>query len=376
MKAFAIALPTLTLYWVLQFALISTQTLHERTVGTSTIIARISPPWPDPSGIAVSRNGHRVFLGFPRDPYNHATCALAELLPNGDIIPFPDKALSAPSKKPYAEWIVSPNGIYMDRDDVLWIADDGKREGIPGVPPGAAKVVGIDIATGIVVRTIVIPPDIMTNDTRLNDLCVDTAHGVIYIANSGFENRSSLIVLNVASGRGREVLLNHWTTKPDPGFLVFLEGVPKVLGVDKFPSGGVDGITLSADGRTVYWTINSARRLYSIPTRLLSNFTASERDLERAAIFEGEHPPCDGITTDESGNIYFGAVEHESIVKRSPNGRYEVVAHDAANFVWPDGLAYRDGYVYATMGQWNRLGVFNAGVDLRKPPYLVVKIKV
>jgi hypothetical protein len=34
------------------------------------IVAAIMPPNPDPSGIAVSREG-RVFLGFPRHADNH-----------------------------------------------------------------------------------------------------------------------------------------------------------------------------------------------------------------------------------------------------------------------------------------------------------------
>jgi len=43
---------------------------------------------------------------------------------------------------------------------------------------------------------------------------------------------------------------------------------------------------------------------------------------------------------------------------------------------WPDGLFYSNGYLYVTLGQWNRLPGFNDNKDLREPPYLVGRIKV
>ena len=100
-----------------------------------------------------------------------------------------------------------------------------------------------------------------------------------------------------------------------------------------------------------------------------------EKQIEDAVKYEGERPACDGLAEDEKGNIYFGAFEQQSIIKRNTNGDFSLLSHDKDNFVWPDGLAYRNGYVYVTLGQWNRLPSFNDGKDLRKPPYLVVKIK-
>ncbi|MCD8317443.1 MAG: hypothetical protein LUC45_00645, partial [Paraprevotella sp.] len=42
------------------------------------MVARIMPPNPDMSGIAITPDG-RIFLGFPRHADNHDGCALAEL---------------------------------------------------------------------------------------------------------------------------------------------------------------------------------------------------------------------------------------------------------------------------------------------------------
>ena len=94
-----------------------------------------------------------------------------------------------------------------------------------------------------------------------------------------------------------------------------------------------------------------------------------------AAKYEGEHPACDGLAEDKNGNIFIGAFEQQSIIRRSGDGTFHLLAHDTKNFVWPDGLTYRNGKVYVTLGQWNRTDNFNGGKELRVPPYLVVKIK-
>ncbi|MFC3352411.1 L-dopachrome tautomerase-related protein [Sphingobacterium zeae] len=360
-------------------ALLSISNLIAMAQKNYEVIARISPPDPDMSGIAVSSN-NRVFLGFPRHADNHKEFALAELV-NGKPVPFPNKEYVYPSSKPYSEWLVSPHGMYMDKNDVLWILDDGKRSGQKKIPEGAAKVVAIDTKSKNIVYSLVIGKPVLSDDAHYNDLRVDLTHGekgTVYIANSGFGERYSLVVIDVATGKCREVLLNHSTTSPEPGFMGFLEGKPLVYDPKKqhFPIGGADGVALSPDSKTLYWTTITGRKLYSLPTALLSDANVSNQKIADAVKYEGEHPACDGLAEDENGNIYFGAYEQQSIIQRLPDGNYKLLAHDTENFVWPDGLAFKNGYVYVTLGQWNRLASFNDGKDLRKPPYLVVKIKV
>lgn len=343
------------------------------------VIARITPPDPDMSGIAVSSD-NRVFLGFPRHADNHKEFALAELV-NGKLFPFPNKEIVYPSEKPYNEWLVSPHGMYIDKNDVLWILDDGKRAGQKKIPEDAAKVVAVDIHSKKILHTLLISKPVLSDEAHYNDLRIDLTHGkkgTVYIANSGFGERYSLVVIDVDSGRCREVLLNHYSTAPELGFMGFLEGKPHIYDFKNqtFPNGGVDGIALSPDSKKVYWTTITGRRLYSLNTDLLSDFNVPDRQLADSIKYEGEHPACDGLAEDENGNIFFGAFEHQSIIQRSSDGKYKLLAHDAENFVWPDGLAYRNGFVYVTLGQWNRLPGFNYGKDLRKPPFLVVRIPI
>lgn len=342
------------------------------------IIAKVMPPDPDMSGIAVNSQ-NRVFVGFPRHADNHSNFSLAELK-NGKLIPYPNKDYVFPSNRQYQDWLVSPHGMYMDKNDILWVLDDGKRAGIKTIPFGAAKIVGIDTHNNKVLKTVDIPKNILADDAHYNDLRIDLSHGkegTIYIANSGFGEHYSLLVIDIASGRGREVLRNHYSTSPKMNFMGYLEGKPLVYNFkhQTFPNGGADGIALSPDDSKLYWTAITGRELYSLPTKLLSDSNTSNQDLELAVKDEGQRPACDGLAEDEKGNIYFGSFEQQSIVKRNLDGQYTLLAHDKDNFVWPDGLAYQNGYLYVTLGQWNRLSGFNGGKDLRKPPYLIIKIK-
>ena len=349
-------------------------------VGKTEFIASINSPNPDPSGIAVSSD-NRVFLGFPRHADNHAEFALAELV-DGQLVPFPNKEFVVPASKPYADWLVSPHGMYMDKNDVLWVLDDGKRAGIAEIPEGAAKVVAIDIKSKKILHNVIIPKTILRSTAHYNDLRVDLSHGksgTVYIVNSGFGKDYSIVVLDVATGKAKEVLKNHFSTSPEPGFMAFLEGDPRVMEGDNksFPNGGADGISISPDEKTIYWTAISGRNLYSLPTEILSDFSKTEQETEDAVVFEGQHPACDGLAEDEAGNIYFGAFEQQAIVKRlAGKNSYRLISHDKENYVWPDGLAYRNGFLYVTLGQWNRLAGFNNGTDLRIPPYLIAKIKI
>jgi sugar lactone lactonase YvrE len=339
------------------------------------VVAQISDP--DPSGIVVSRDG-RIFLGFPRHAVDHNKATLAEYK-DGKLIPFPNAALSLPSDAPAADRLVSVHGMTTDSENRLWLIDDGKTAG-QSIPPGGAKVVGFDLPTGNVVGKALLAPPVLRPDSHMNDLRVDLTHGAegtAYITDSSFGTSPALVVVDLATGKARRVLANNSSTQAEPGFMTFLQGRPLVYDPahPSFPVGGADGITLSTDSKRLYWTALTGRRLYSIATDLLADARVSDEKLAAAVVDEGERPACDGLATDSSNRIYFGAFEQDSIVRRNPDGRFERVARDP-RIVWPDALFATDTYLYATLGQWNRLPGFNNGRDLRRPPYLVIRIRI
>lgn len=330
-----------------------------------------------PSGIAVAPSG-AVFVGFPRHADDHAGPTLGKL-EAGMVVPFPDPAMSLPSTRPASSRLVSVHGMTTDAHGRLWVIDDGKRARHP-IEDGGAKVVGFDPETGAVVASIVLRPPVLLSDSHMNDLRVDLTHGeggTAYVTDSSFGAHPALVVVDIATGRQHRVLATHRSTQPEPGFVANLEGRPLRYEANHptFPIGGVDGLTLSADSARLYYAPLTSRRLYSIATDVLARWDATDSELEAAVVNEGEKGFADGLASDADDNIYVTDAEHDSIVRRAHDRRLDVLARDP-RIVWPDGIFATRDHVYVTLGQWNRLPAFNDGTDLRKPPYLLVRIPI
>ena len=83
----------------------------------------------------------------------------------------------------------------------------------------------------------------------------------------------------------------------------------------------------------------------------------------------------DGLESDTSGCIYSTNYEHNSILRRSSDGKWETIAHDP-HLLWPDTLSLStDGYLYITANQLHRQARFHRGQDLRKKPYTLFRIQ-
>lgn len=330
------------------------------------------------SGVVVTPGG-RMFLTLPRAGVNHTDPSLVEII-NGQPVAFPDTAHTVPSGKPLAEWLVSPLGLTLS-GNTLWVLDEGKRAGIDAIPADSAKLVAIDIPSRQVVKTILINKPQLRDTQQLNDLRVDVHHGAqgtVYISNNGFSKPdSSLLVVDIASGSVRELFRDQPQVSPAPGYMTWVEGKPHAYSVDHptMPQGGVNGIELSPDGKTLYWTIPTNANTYSLPTALLSDPKQTEADLAKAIHFEGQAASNGGITVDDHGTLYYGDAAHHAIVAKNTQGQFSLVAQDP-RLIWPDGLYYRKGYLYVSVGQWQRAPGLNGGKDLRKAPYEVLKIKV
>lgn len=330
------------------------------------------------SGVVVTAD-NRLFLTVPRVGLNHTDPSLVEIV-NGKPLAFPDLAHTVPSGTPLADWLVSPLGLTL-AGNTLWVLDEGKRAGIEGIPAGSAKLVAIDIASRKVIKRIPFDKPFLRDTEQLNDLRVDPTHGAqgtVYISNNGFSKPdSSLIVVDIASGKMRELFHDQPEVSPAPGYMTWVEGQPHSYSDDKpsMPQGGVNGIELSPDNQTLYWTTPTNPNYYSLPTQVLSDFSRSEAQVRQAIHFEGQTASNGGITVDEQGRLYFGDASRYAIVSRDKAGQFSRVAQDG-RLIWPDGLYYRKGYLYVSIGQWQRAPGLNGGHDLRKPPYEVLKIKV
>ena len=137
------------------------------------------------------------------------------------------------------------------------------------------------------------------------------------------------------------------------------DGAPKPFRV------AADGIALSPDGRTLYFSVLSGRHLRAVPTEMLRDPSVDEGKLAKAVVDLGLKGASDGLAADAEGRVYGGDYEHDAI-RRLANGRWQTIARDP-RILWPDTLSIgADGYLYFTANQLERQPAFHEGRDLRQ----------
>lgn len=133
---------------------------------------------------------------------------------------------------------------------------------------------------------------------------------------------------------------------------------------------------MSADGETFYFTPNSGRILYSVPTALLRSQTATS-DLQAAASISnyGEKGQSDGMETDSNNIVYFGVNEANGIYTYDPQAMSLGLLTRDPRICWSDTLAVSfDGYLYFTVNQYHLAPVWQGGIDKRKTPYVLYRV--
>lgn len=350
------------------------ETLDRSLIPVGTLQEVAAFDGPGPSGIVVTPQG-RTFVGFPRHAIDHTGMTLGELV-DGKLQPYPSPQVSKPSSLSDAQRLISVHGMTLDSRGRLWLIDDGKRAGHDGIAPGAAKVVGIDLTSNTIVSSIVLK-DALRQDSHMNDLRIDLSHGAqgtAFVADSSFGESPALVVVDLATGKQRRVLANDPSVLPQKDFVTQLDGTPMRYQGAKtaFPHGGVDSLALTPDNTRLYYSPLTSRHLWSLPTAALADFSLDDKQLAQQIRDEGEKVMTDGMDIDRQGRLYLTDAEHHQILRRWPDGHFDVVLRDP-RLVWPDGLFVAGNSVYVTLGQWDRLG---KSFDTREPPYLLIRTPI
>lgn len=331
-----------------------------------------------PTGVTVAPNG-RIFVNFPRWG-DDVPFTVAEVR-GGKTVAYPDPAINRGDAADPATTLISVQSVVADARNRLWVLDTAA----PGFKPpvaGGAKLVAVDLATDKVVRTIVLPTDVVLPTTYVNDVRFDLGQGkegVAYITDSSLSGPGGIIVVDLATGTALRRLSGHPSTSPDPDFQPVVEG-EKLMA--RPPNGAPapfrvasDGIALSADGQTLYYCALSSRHLYAVPTALLRDASVSEAELAAAVTDLGEKGASDGLEADDKGRVYASDYENNSI-HRLADGQWTTIAQHP-RMLWPDTLSIgTDGYLYFTANQLHRQPGFHEGRDLRQKPYELLRVKI
>ena len=321
------------------------------------------------TGVTVSPGG-RMFVNFPRwsDKYLNA---VVEILKDGSTRAYPDEFWNRWDKKPEnaSKQFVCVQSVVADDQNTLWIVDPASPL-IAGVVPGGAKVVRVDLRTNKVTRIYTFGPDVVKQNSYLNDIRIDNRQGFAYMTDSG---PGGIVVLNIKTGKAHRVLDGQPSVKPEQGVSISVNGKP-VLGPDgKPPQFASDGIALSHTGDYLYWQALTGATLYRIRTKLLQN----END-PNAAVSGIEKVtktfPVDGIWMDAQDRIYLSNI-NESAVYRWAGGKMEKLVSDP-KLVWPDTFSQGpDGTMYITASHISDSPQYNHGKSTRTMPYAVFQFR-
>lgn len=333
-----------------------------------------------PTGVTVTETG-RIFVNFPH--WGDDVPFTVGEIRDGKVVAYPDAAINKEDPKDPAKGLISVQSVVADGQGRVWLLDTAAPN-FAAPKAGGAKLVAVDLASNKVVKTLVFPANVILPSTYVNDMRFDFRsgkEGTVYVTDSSVSGPGAIIVMDIASGKATRRLSGAKSTSVDPEFKPVVEGQAAL--VSKGPDGkpktmGVasDGIALSADGKTLYFSALSSRHLFAVPTEMLRDASVSEAQLNAAVKDLGEKGASDGLESDANGAVYAGDYEHNGIRKRLADGNWQTIVHDP-RVLWPDTLSVGpDGYLYFIANQLQRQAGFHNGKDLREKPYSLLRIKI
>lgn len=358
----------------------ATNLATEKVIGKLEVVATF--PGAMPTGVTVSDDG-RIFVNFPKWGDN-VEYTVAEVK-NGKTQPYPDAAINkfGETDKP-EDKLVSVQSVVVDPTGKrLWILDTGSV-GFGPVTPGGAKLIAVDLNTNKVIKKIIFPNDVALVTSYLNDVRFDLRRGkegIAFITDSTMGGPNAIIVVDIATGTSWRRLNDHPSTKADLSYTPVVEAEFLQIQMPNKPAAkftpGADGIAISPDGKTLYYSPLISHRLYSVSVDALVNRDKSESDVASTVKDLGERPGAsDGLESDAQGRVYLSDYEHNAIHRLNLDGSFETLVHDP-RALWPDTLSLAsDGYLYFTANQLNRMGLFHGGKDMRQRPYVLFRTKV
>jgi len=333
------------------------------------------------TGITVSRDG-RMFVNFPRWSED-APVSVAELK-DGKPVPFPDEAWN--SWRNAKADVVDPKthfvcvqSVVADGQDRLWVVD-AAAPAMAHVIKDGPKLVGIDLKTNQVVKTIPFDTSTVLQASYINDVRISPDGKTAYLTDSGAEG--ALIVVDLDSGSAKRVLSGHAATMPDKSVTVQYDGKPLRRPDGRGVEFSADGIALSPDGKTLYWQAIKGKTLYSLPTDALTGWATasfvpemlSDRTLESKIVTVGENGPADGLLiARKDGRMYVTSPQDNAVKVRDLSGKgngLTTLVQDQ-QLRWPDTFSEGpDGTIYVTTSHIQDSADYKPGAPISLPTEL------
>ncbi len=331
--------------------------------GTLEVVAELPI---NPGNLAVTSDG-RVFATVHQ--FRRADAQLIEITGPDTYRPWPDEACNGAFGSGTGV-LNSVLGIAIDRDERLWVIDNGL-----GDPPQRPKLMAFSLATGEPAFRHDFPPETGPVGSFLNDLAVDGERGFVYIADVGGQHAPALVTVDLNRGTSRRFTASPALQAEDVDLVV--EGrvitLPGEGGKPKPARIAVNPITLSADGETLYFGAMNGETWHRVPARLLREGANDDR-IAAAIEKAGPKPVSDGASTDAEGNHYFTDLGNNAITVLRTDGSLEVLVKDD-RLLWPDALSFGEpGWLYVAVNQLHRAPALNGGVEGAEPPFRIMRV--
>jgi sugar lactone lactonase YvrE len=295
-------------------------------------------------GMGVSHEG-RVFASAPAAQSGDR---LVEVnIQTGAVTPYPDQAWNTSGTDTEHEWAV-PQAMWVDKADHLWVLDSGRAVLTAAGAGAKPKLVEFDLSSNKVIRSYGFDGTVAPTDS-LNDVRIDLVHGYAYLTNIG--NRGSLVILNLKTGRSRQVLVGDRSTFADPQQHLMIGDQPAETNDGKQVAIHADGIAFSPDAKWVYYRPLTDHNYWRVPTSALIDTRLPPAQLSRKVQYLGSAELTGGLIMDQHGTLYGGDLEHSTVVAldidpSTQKVKSRLFVRAPGRLSWADGFAISQGYLY------------------------------
>lgn len=307
-------------------------------------------------GVKVDHN-ENLYVSTARWGGAEIPATLSILKGQGDsavLVPFPSEEMNNVNNPKGLKAVL---GFEIDRNNVMWILDQGHIAGQP-TKEGDEKLILWDLNTNKEIqRYNFSEKDSSRKCSFLNDIVVDNDSKFAYITDSGIFCHpldGGLIIYDQTKNKARRILSGTKFTTNEKNFFFNINGEP--VSKNKPMLTGADGIALSGDKKTLYWTNLTGNTLYSIDTAVLRNFSIPETEIRKHIKIVASLPSnTDGMTADRVGNLYLTGLTINGLMKRdAKTGQISRLFYNK-NMVWPDTLSISDkGELFVTSNNLHR----------------------
>lgn len=332
------------------------------------------------AGVDVDRKGN-IYVTTPRWLDKRIPSTLNQVVTvNGKsvLLPFPNWDSNAVGDA--ANKIQNVVGVEVDSKNRMWILDMGWVAGIDATPDGAQKIIVLDLNTGAELKRYAIPDSVANRNTSfLNDLVIDEKRELAFITDSGNRSgsptASGIVIYDFKTNTARRVLNNHPSVQDDPAREL------TVMGERVLPGGrlavGINGITMSADGSTLYWNITTGDAIYSARVDVLLNPASTPAQID-AAISAPMRTGGggDGLTSDAKGRIYSTNLTAGKLQYFTPADKKLVTIAEGPGIEWADSLTWDDKGGLVFSANWlNRAFAGQMNFDQATPNFRIWRIQ-